>query len=153
MAKLSKLNTEGEVDKKPKKNLRLKKSTVDRVVKELVDRAKVINADKSLCCWVTKLALFGSCVKGKERPGDIDIAYQLANKKVSDAKLRACHKRARPPYIGGIMSIYWPHIEVIYKLKNRSKSISLHDIDELNRLDDPTHTVIYDFVPPKSKTK
>ncbi|MFA5766356.1 MAG: hypothetical protein WC919_00345 [Candidatus Paceibacterota bacterium] len=152
MAKLSTLNAEVEDAKTPKKNLKLKRSTVDRITKDLVDRAKAINADPSLCCWVTKLALFGSSIKGKERPGDIDIAYQLANKKVPDNVLRACYGRARSPWLGCIRCC-WPQAEVILKLKNRSKAISLHDFDELERLDDPTHMIIYEFTPPKSKTK
>jgi predicted nucleotidyltransferase len=53
------------------------RATAEHLVSEVVKRAKLINADDDWAYRVSKLVLFGSLLRGAERPNDVDIACRL----------------------------------------------------------------------------
>src|SRR5207302_2710791 len=55
----------------------LHKTTAERLVKELVERAKIVNLDRRLAYRVEELILFGSVMRGADRPNDVDIGCKL----------------------------------------------------------------------------
>ncbi len=55
----------------------LLRSTAERLVSTVVERAKAINADDDWPYRVTMLVVFGSFVGEAERPNDVDVACKL----------------------------------------------------------------------------
>ena len=73
------------IGKRPKKGARsqwqlrpTRRETAERLIAEVVERARMINRDSSLAYRVRLLAVFGSALTGKVRPNDVDIACRLA---------------------------------------------------------------------------
>ena len=158
--KKSDFELESELEpQKRKKALRLTRTTADRLVSNVIERARAINADPDMLNWVTKVALFGSHLKGKERPGDVDIAYQLQRRESDGARWRkAAMERVRAAHAAGrrfstyIDELGWDQDEVRLKLKNRSAGLSLHgwwDLEGLIRETKGTieYRLIYEYQP------
>jgi predicted nucleotidyltransferase len=55
----------------------LRKSTAEQLLAEIIGRARLINADTKLAFRVQQLVLFGSVMKGANRPNDVDIGCTL----------------------------------------------------------------------------
>jgi hypothetical protein len=62
---------------------RINRAKVDKLIAEIVERAKEINADDDLCHFINELRLFGSAADHKaESFGDIDVCYVMERRKV-----------------------------------------------------------------------
>ena len=55
----------------------LRRTTAARLVADLIERARSVNSDDSWAYRVETLAVFGSYVRGADRPSDVDIACEL----------------------------------------------------------------------------
>ena len=55
----------------------LRRATVDRLLKDVVERARAINANDAYAYRVARIALFGSALGDALRPGDVDLAVTL----------------------------------------------------------------------------
>ena len=55
----------------------LRRETADRLVAEIVNRARLMNADSRWAYRVRTLVLFGIYARGVERPNDVDIGCEL----------------------------------------------------------------------------
>jgi len=55
----------------------LRRATAERLIAEVVERARIINADSEFAYCVQRLVVFGSFVNGSQRPNDIDVACTL----------------------------------------------------------------------------
>lgn len=53
------------------------RATGDKALKGLLQRAKEVNASDDFLCSVEAVVLFGSYLKGEERPNDVDVAMKL----------------------------------------------------------------------------
>ena len=111
----------------------LLRSGAERLVSELVRRAKLVNADDRWAYKVDRLVLFGGFVKGVERPNDVDVACKLVPRWSGDVQADAEQHR-RELYNGRFRNtvhcVYWPQFEVLRFLKSRSRGLSMHALDD-----------------------
>lgn len=138
---------------KNKKALNISRKTADRIVAEVVERAKEINTSSypKFMNFVKKVVVFGSYLTNKEKLGDVDIAVLLERREEGmrdnyedDAYecVRIHNKNVRDFF----QVMYFPQRIVYQTLRNGSKSISFHQYDELERMVekwDIKHKVIY----------
>jgi len=54
----------------------LRRETADRLITEVINRARAVNGDKSWAYRIGRLGVFGSCARGVDRPNDVDIACE-----------------------------------------------------------------------------
>jgi len=139
---------------KHKKALNISRKTADRIVSEVVERAKEINASPypKFMHFVKKIAVFGSYLTDKEKLGDVDIAVLFERREEvargnyeddADECIRIHNKNVYDFFQG----LFFPEMIVKQTLQNRSKSLSIHYYDELERMIenwDTKHKVIYE---------
>ena len=137
-----------------KKTLNISRKTADRIVSEVIERAKEINASSfpKFMLSVKKIAVFGSYLTDKEKLGDVDIAVLWERRKECEKgdwhtnalKCIEIHKKSVPDWF---QQFDFPHMIVRQTLRNRSKSLSIHAYDELERMAkewDTKYKVIYE---------
>jgi predicted nucleotidyltransferase len=121
--------------------------TAERLVADVLARARLVNEVDVFAYCVELIGIFGSVASGKERPNDVDIACKLAPRWDDDEELqmaledlRRASKRGR--FANTLEWAYWPQMEVLRYLKNRSKSVSIHPFDEAIKID-PNCRILY----------
>lgn len=113
------------------------RKTADRVVEEFMNRVKSINSDSYFLYKVSKVDIFGSYLTDKEKISDIDISVEIQPKynteeqweKEEARRQEACDKGINFPNI--VEQLCWPMTEVLKRLKNHSRAISLHNGDKI----------------------
>ena len=104
--------------------------TAERLVTDVVARARLVNEADAFAYCVELIGIFGSVSSGKERPNDVDIACKLVPRyddehlQMARESLRRASKRGR--FANTLEWAYWPQMEVLRYLKNRSRSLSIH---------------------------
>jgi hypothetical protein len=121
--------------------------TAERIVNDVLARARLANEADAFAYCVELIAIFGSVAFGKERPNDVDIACKLAPRWDDDEELQLAHedlRRAskRGRFANTLEWAYWPQMEVLRHMKNRSKSLSIHSFDEAVKID-PNCKILY----------
>lgn len=137
-----------------KKALNISRKTADRILSEVVERAKEINASPfpKYLHFVKKIAVFGSYLTDKEGLGDIDIAVLLEPRKEGSHRepqdiASECVEIHGKNVSDWFQMMIFPQRIVRQTLQNRSKSLSIHGYDELERMIeewDTKHKVIYE---------
>ena len=115
----------------------IKRETAERILQEFMERVHKINQDSYYLYKVSKVIVFGSFLSNKERINDLDIAVKLLPK-ISDPKKQRQveQQRIKEAFESGrnfnntIDELFWPHNEVMYFLKSRKRTISLHTTDD-----------------------
>jgi predicted nucleotidyltransferase len=54
----------------------LRRETAERLITQLVERARAVNKDDRWAYRVGRLVVFGSYVRGAERPNDVDVGCE-----------------------------------------------------------------------------
>lgn len=140
---------------KKKKNINLSRKKAEELIKGVIERAKQINAspDCEFIHRVTKIAVFGSYLTGKDKLGDIDIAVEIEGRWVGIPGMDGIKLRKMKDIIcendGKVFSWdvaqqNYPYNKVFLTLKKRSTGISLHDYLEI-KLNDFPHKIVYDY--------
>jgi predicted nucleotidyltransferase len=95
------------------------------------------NASKVYLFTVRRVLVFGSYLSDREQINDIDVAVELVDKIAEpDKRVEAYEKKAREAHRAGrhfgtyLAELSWARDEVLLFLKSRSRSISLHSIDD-----------------------
>lgn len=137
-----------------KKALNISRNTADRIISEVVERAKEINASPypKFMHFIKKIAVFGSYLTDKEKLGDVDIAVLLERREGyvrDDYRENAleCIRIHNKNVYDFYEQLYFPEKIARQTLRNRSKSLSIHDYDELERMIEEwgtEHKVIYE---------
>ncbi|WKW51402.1 hypothetical protein [Rhodomicrobium lacus] len=117
---------------------RIDRVKVNKLIAELIERAKQINADNNLCCFINEIRLFGSAMDEEaESFGDIDICYVMARRKLpaeqnswTDWNIARADLSSRRGMTFA-EQLYYGEIEVRRILKDRSPYISLHDLNDV----------------------
>jgi hypothetical protein len=117
----------------------LRRETAERLIADVVERARMINRDSSLAYRVRLLAVFGSALTGTEHPNDVDIACKLVPRFAGEKQeiLEDERRASRGSFINTFEWAAWPKLEVLQKLKSRSRGLSIQDfgISTLERID------------------
>jgi hypothetical protein len=117
---------------------RIDRVKVTKLIAELLERVKRINADNNLCHFINEIRLFGSATdSGAENFSDIDICYVMARRKLPPEQKSWTDWNVARANLSGrtnmlfINKLYYGHTEVMRLLKKGSPYISLHDLDDV----------------------
>lgn len=114
----------------------LKRATADRMLRELLQRARKINRSSTYCYRVGALIVFGSYLdKSRDRLGDLDVGFVMSPRfasgtRESEAAETRSRERARRAHrtFGCFQDwIGWPEREFLLALKARTQGLSLHN--------------------------
>jgi hypothetical protein len=125
----------------------LRIETAQRLITQVIDRAKSVNRDRTLAYRVQLLVLFGSSASGKVRPNDVDIACKLVarfdgpKQKVSEDRRR----RSKVEFANVSEWATWPKLEILKRLKSRSRGISIQELQDWI-LESTPHRIIFSDV-------
>ena len=123
----------------------LRRETAERLLADLVSRADLINADDTWAYRVRILVIFGSYVRGVERPNDVDIGCAL-RPRWSDEMQRNKEQERRHERGERFRNIsewaMWPKLEVIRCLRARARGLSIHELEDW--IKSTEHKVIFE---------
>jgi hypothetical protein len=116
---------------------RIKLSTAAKTVESLKQRIDTINASDEYMLKISESVIFGSYAIQADTVGDIDFAFRTERKvdifgdgnewnKAAREDFYLCERTAK----SFLDILFWPDTKVKLFLKNRQRSISLHDMDE-----------------------
>ena len=129
----------------------ISRATAEKLAREVVERAKAINASDDYVYRVSKLTAFGSYLSSTPTLGDVDLAVDL----VPRLKDRVKHEKAMEAFWRDAASngkrfkdffdrLSWPTISIYQELRNRSSALSLHHGDD-RVLEGAQTKVLYEF--------
>jgi len=128
----------------------LRRSTVERLLVDVIARAREINANDAYAYRVARIELFGSARGDNPRPSDVDLAVSLTKRHADPAQQeRAEWSRRRIAHESGrrfrdVDDLFWPDREVRLALRGRSRGLSLVDGDTPARLGAKTDVIFED---------
>ena len=120
----------------------LRRDTAERLITQLVERARAINKDDRWAYRVGRLVVFGSYVRAAERPNDVDVGCEMVPRWSGERQQVAeQHRReVRKERFRNVSDwATWPKWEVIRFLKSRRLSIQELD-DWILQLD---HEIVF----------
>lgn len=111
----------------------LRRETAEHLIDGLIGRAWAINADSKWAYRIGMLVLFGSCVRGVERPNDVDIACELlprwnGERQREQEQIRRAAKGERFRNMSEWAT--WPKLEVLRFLKSRTRGLSIQELQD-----------------------
>ena len=124
----------------------LRRATASGLIADLVGRGHEVNADDTWAYRIETLVVFGSYVRGADRPNDVDVACELrprwrADKQQAQEQLR---RRAREGEFRNLTEwAAWPKLEVFRFLKARSRGLSIHELEDWI-LQSTDHQVVFE---------
>ncbi len=117
---------------------RIDRAKVNKLIAQLIERVKDINADNNLCHFVNEIRLFGSATDGQaESFGDIDICYVMARRKLPPEQNSWTDWNVARADLSGrcgmmfVNKVFYGEIEAKRILKHGSPYISLHDLNDV----------------------
>lgn len=146
------MSNNAQDEKRKKKALNISRKTADRLVSEVVERAKEINASPypKFMHFVKKIAVFGSYLTDKKKLGDVDIAVLLELRRSELCDLQKDSAECVNIHNKNVYSWFemmgFPDKIARQTLRNKSKALSIHQYDELERMIEDwntPHKVIY----------
>lgn len=122
----------------------LRKSTAEQLVAEIIARAQLINVDAKLAFRVQRLVIFGSFMRGANRPNDVDIGCTLVPRfRGEQQRVIEDQRRAEKGNFANTSEwAVWPKLEVVKILKSRSRGLSVQEISD-STLGSMDHRVIF----------
>ena len=127
----------------------ISRKTAERVLGEFLERVGAVNSTEEYVYRVRSAVLFGSMLSSMERLGDVDVAIELQPKvtektqfrQLCDARRHTAQERGRSFYTSFDWAI-WPRMEIILQIKSRSRSLSLHEFDQLTQMENVQYRVL-----------
>jgi DNA-binding MarR family transcriptional regulator len=111
----------------------IKRTTAERHLQGVIERARAYNADSEKLLTVARLVVFGSYLDPtQEQLGDLDLAIQVVRRVHADEWSERCREytaRSGKHFARYIDKLFWPSRELIMHLKNRSSAINITDED------------------------
>lgn len=125
--------------------LALRRETAERLISDVISRAGAVNRDGKWAYRIGRLIIFGSGVRGADRPNDVDIACELVPRfEGEEQQLNEQLRRdAREQAFRNVAQwASWPKLEVFRFIKGRARGLSIHELDDwvLNLKD---HRIIF----------
>lgn len=119
----------------------ISRKTADRLLAELIQRARDYNAHPGKPMFVRSLTIFGSYLDETVDPlGDLDVGLSHGARTTDTAVLRRYSKASGRTFPSFIDELFWPQQELFLFLKNRSAAISL-TTEDLSAITDRTRVV------------
>ncbi len=116
------------------------RKTAERQLQTLLTRVHEVNDNEELAYRVVKVIVFGSYLSKAERLNDLDLAIALAPRLENSVAQEGLQRnRIKNALDGGrrflnfLEECAWPMNEVMARLKSRSRTISLHSIEDGER--------------------
>lgn len=126
------------------------RKTANRALQEFMDRVRVINASDEYPYKIESVVLFGSMLSDKERLGDVDLAVELLPSTPNNQEF---DKRWNYRYFLAAIDlrrfysdfdwIAWPATEIFRILKSRSRSLALHNLDDLMKMNEVPYRILH----------
>ena len=102
------------------------KKTADRLVAELVTRAREYNADADKPLFIDALRVFGSYLDPDIDPlGDVDIELSHGWRSTDPQTLIDYTKASGKHFSDYMDELFWPEKELIQRLRNRSAALNI----------------------------
>ena len=124
------------------------RKTADRLLAEMIKRVHKVNSDPHFLYKVTEVRIFGSYLSGGQRLNDVDVAIQLIRKEADgETYMELGEKRVREATSKGrnfrsyFDELLWPMREVYLFLRNRSRALNIHRLEELAGLVTESHLI------------
>jgi predicted nucleotidyltransferase len=115
----------------------VKRTTAEKILNEFITRVQRVNEEPYYLYKVAKVAVFGSYLTDREYINDIDLAVDLQSKFVSQVEREKKEQerileaeQSGRAFHNFLDMLIWPQREVLLFLKSRSRTISLHEINE-----------------------
>ncbi|MDP9890601.1 hypothetical protein [Pseudarthrobacter enclensis] len=119
----------------------ISRKTADRLVTELLDRARAYNTDSSKPMFIDTLRVFGSYLDPDIDPiGDVDIELAYGRRIKDQAILRAYTKASGRSFNTYMDELLWPSTELFLHLKKPSAFISI-TLEDISLLTDRFETI------------
>ncbi len=120
---------------------RIKRATAEALISGFMDRVRRVNEADGYCYRIGAVVLYGSALSDRQNLGDIDLAIYLTPRvddseaflKLTQAKIHQAYDQGRR-FRNLADQVLWPRNEIRMFLKNRKRSISIHDLVELAEL-------------------
>ncbi len=113
------------------------RKTANKKIQEFLDRVEIVNSSNHYIYEVVKVVVFGSYLSEQDKINDIDIGVALERKTtdraVFEEMFEQCIQQAEHDgrYFGThVERMFWPEREIQLFLKSRSRSISLHPLND-----------------------
>jgi predicted nucleotidyltransferase len=111
----------------------LRRETAERLIADIIKRARTINEDGNWSYRIGRLVVFGSFLRGVDRPNDVDIACELIPRWTGQKQQE--HEQARREAREGRfrnMSEWasWPKLEVFRFLRSRARGLSIQELQD-----------------------
>jgi DNA-binding MarR family transcriptional regulator len=131
----------------------ISRERAQRELDALCERADEVNADRNLLLWVTRIVVFGSFTDpAVDFVGDVDVAATTVRRFGGDGytdRVIAYSEASGRRFKSDLEMLFWPAHEVDLRLKNRSRYLSLHRPDQVERLGVAAQ-VVYEY--PRSES-
>ena len=120
----------------------LKRTTAERMLRELLRRAREINRSSTYCYRVGALVVFGSYLdESRDRLGDLDVGYVMSRRfapgttecEAAETRSRERARRAHRTFGSYEDWLGWPEREFLLALKGRTQGLSLHNYEGVDR--------------------
>jgi hypothetical protein len=127
----------------------ISRRTAERVLREFVDRVNAVNASKEYAFGIRSAVLFGSTLSCVDKLGDVDVAIDLQPSISDDSEFKQqcdCRRQLAEEQGGSLSTVFdwamWPKREVMLLLKARSRSLSLHEFDQVMQMENLCYRVL-----------
>lgn len=111
----------------------LRRATGERLVAGLLERAGAVNADDRWAYLVGRVVVFGSYVRGVDRPNDVDVACELRPRWTPErqpAQEQVRRELRAGQFRNTTQWALWPKLEVFRFLKARTRGLSVHELED-----------------------
>ena len=126
----------------------VRRATAEKKVTEFLERVRRVNEDAYYLYKVTRVEVFGSYLTDREKLNDVDIAVELEPRYLDGDQQQAYEQervqeaaRQGRTFRHFTDAMAWPRTETLLFLKSRSRTISLHDISDLIRMQAESRTL------------
>jgi hypothetical protein len=138
----SQINNPGDVMHiGPRRRIHL--ATADRLFAGMIERIRSVKSTPSFGMDIKIALLFGSYMRRAPKVGDIDIALLPVRRPNYEYRVKLLRNRRWGSHRSFVDELYAPEREVLQFVKNRCGWISLHDVDDLGRLDEAEFKVVH----------
>jgi predicted nucleotidyltransferase len=128
-------------------NPRIPRAKAEKIVADMLSRARNINESPELLCRISKITVFGSFVTDAEDLGDIDVSVEIKRKHVEGMQwIEAAVARAKASgrQLDYSQMLDYPRHEVMRLLKDRNRYIQFCSPIMLEGFDTPKRVIFSD---------